>query len=151
MSTHGLKANLLIGAALLLVSSGSLAAGREDQQGPASLRHTGQGVYTREQWQRGRDIYAGMCASCHPAATHVGPVFTSLWAGKPLSELYNYVTHQMPKNDPGSLSLESYVDVISYLLRLNGMPTGFDELPVDSLALTRIIVDSSRVGRPLGR
>lgn len=97
---------------------------------------------------RGRDIYAGMCAGCHPAVTHVGPVFTALWAGKPLSELYNFIKVQMPKNDPGSLSLDSYVDVITYLLRLNGMPVGYDELPVDSLALAKIRIDSSRVGPP---
>ena len=49
-------------------------------QSPAASepRSTGQGVYNREQWMRGRDVYAGMCAGCHPAVTHVGPVFTAL-------------------------------------------------------------------------
>lgn len=132
-------------AAFMLV----LAPGARSQQGPtAARRSTSQGVYTREQWMRGRDIYAGMCAGCHPAVTHVGPVFTALWAGKPLSELYNFIKVQMPKNDPGSLSLDSYVDVITYLLRLNGMPVGYDELPVDSVALSKIRIDSSRVGPP---
>jgi hypothetical protein len=111
-------------------------------------RSTGQGVYSREQWMRGRDVYAGMCAGCHPAVTHVGPAFTKGWAGKKLSELFGFLRERMPKNDPGSLSEQDYVDVMSYLLRLNGMPAGVDELPVDSVELTKIRIDSSRVAPP---
>ena len=111
-------------------------------------RSTGQGVYSREQWLRGQDVYAGLCASCHPAVTHVGPVFTRSWAGKKLSDLFGFLRERMPKNDPGSLSEQEYVDVMSYMLRLNGMPAGADELPADSLALTKIRIDSSRAGPP---
>jgi hypothetical protein len=119
-------------------------------QGPASngQRSTKHGVYTREQWLRGRDVYAGMCAGCHPAITHVGPQFTTSWAGKKLSDLFGYLRERMPKNDPGSLSEQEYVDVMSYMLRLNGMPQGDEELPADSVALTKIRIDSSRVVPP---
>jgi hypothetical protein len=111
-------------------------------------RSTGQGVYSREQWLRGRDVYSGLCAGCHPAATHVGPIFTTSWAGKKLSDLFGFLRERMPKNDPGSLSEQDYVDVMSYMLRLNGMPAGTEELPPDSVALTKIRIDSSRVGPP---
>ena len=111
-------------------------------------RSTGEGVYSREQWMRGRDVYSGLCAGCHPAATHVGPVFTTSWAGKKLSDLFGYLRERMPKNDPGSLSEQDYVDVMSYMLRLNGMPAGTSEMPPDSMALTKIRIDSSRVGPP---
>ena len=116
-------------------------------QSPASngQRSTGQGVYSREQWMRGRDVYAGMCAGCHPAVTHVGPQFTTSWAGKKLSQLFGFLRERMPKNDPGGLSEQEYVDVMSYMLRLNGFPAGVDELPADSVALTKIRIDSSRV------
>ena len=119
------------------------AAGSQNGQ-----RSTGQGVYSREQWLRGRDVYSGLCVSCHPAVTHVGPVFTKSWAGKKLSDLFGFLRERMPKNDPGSLTEQDYVDVMSYLLRLNGMPAGTDELPPDSVALTKIKIDSSRVGPP---
>jgi hypothetical protein len=119
-------------------------------QSPAASgqRSTSEGVYNREQWLRGADVYAGMCAGCHPAVTHVGPMFTTSWAGKKLSDLFGFLRERMPKNDPGSLSEQDYVDVMSYMLRLNGMPTGFDELPADSVALTKIRIDSSRAGPP---
>lgn len=111
-------------------------------------RSTGQGVYSREQWLRGRDVYAGLCAGCHQAVTHVGPQFSTSWAGKKLSDLFGFLRERMPKNDPGSLSEQEYVDVMSYMLRLNGMPSGVDELPADSVALTKIRIDSSRVAKP---
>ena len=111
-------------------------------------RSTKQGVYSREQWLRGRDVYAGMCAGCHPAIMHVGPQFTTSWAGKKLSDLFGFLRERMPKNEPGSLSEQEYVDVMSYMLRLNGMPAGIDEMPADSVALTKIRIDSSRMGPP---
>lgn len=132
-------------AACLLVPVTELDA---QSNGEPAQRSTRMGVYTREQWTRGRDVYAGMCAGCHPAVTHVGPVFTALWAGKKLSELFGFVRERMPKNDPGSLADEDYVDAIAYLLRLNGMPVGTRELPADSLALTRIRIDSSLAAPP---
>ncbi|HEX9562369.1 MAG TPA: cytochrome c [Gemmatimonadaceae bacterium] len=119
------------------------------QQGAArTQRSTRMGVYTREQWTRGRDVYAGMCAGCHPAVTHVGPVFTTLWAGKSVADLFGFMRERMPKNEPGSLSVDQYVDVLTYMLRLNGMPVGYDELPADSIAMTRIRIDSSLAAPP---
>ncbi|MFN8573293.1 MAG: cytochrome c [Gemmatimonadaceae bacterium] len=104
-------------------------------------RSTLEGVYTREQANRGRDVYAGMCQSCHALASHTGVVFNNTWAGKPLSDLFAFVSEKMPKNEPGSLTREEYAQVIAHILRLNGMPPGFDELPTDSLALHQIRID----------
>lgn len=118
------------------------------QQQENGQRSTGKGVYNREQWMRGRDLYAGMCAGCHPAITHVGPAFNKSWVGKKLSDLFGFLRERMPKNDPGSLSEQEYVDVMSYMLRLNGFPAGVEELPADSVALTTIRIDSSRVSPP---
>ena len=120
-------------------------AGLAQSSHPNGQRSTGEGVYSREQWMRGRDVYAGLCAGCHPAITHVGPMFTTSWAGKKLSDLFGFLRERMPKNDPGSLSEQEYVDVMTYMLRLNGMPAGVDDLPADSVALTKIRIDSSRV------
>ena len=125
-----------------------LAAELPAQQQENGQRSTRAGVYNREQWMRGSDIYAGMCAGCHPAVTHVGPAFNKSWAGKKLSELFGFLRERMPKNDPGSLSEQEYVDVMSYMLRLNGFPAGVEELPADSVALTKVRIDTSRVSPP---
>jgi hypothetical protein len=134
----------------LLFSVCILVPSHAGAQGPSAApqRSTKQGVYSREQWMRGRDVYAGLCAGCHPAATHTGSTFTTSWAGKKLSDLFGFLRERMPKNDPGSLSEQDYVDVMSYMLRMNGFPTGVDDMPADSLALTKIRIDSSRTAPP---
>lgn len=138
-----------IAAVLISISIAGVGSGLAGElpQGNGQ-RSTREGVYNRDQWMRGRDIYAGLCAGCHPAVTHVGPVFTTAWAGKKLADLFGFLRERMPKNDPGSLSEQEYVDVMSYILRLNGMPAGVEELPADSLALAKIRIDSSRVVTP---
>jgi hypothetical protein len=78
----------------------------------------------------------------------VGPAFNKSWAGKKLSDLFGVLRERMPKNDPGSLSEQDYVDVMSYMLRLNGFPAGVEELPADSVALTKVRIDTSRVSPP---
>jgi hypothetical protein len=80
----------------------------------------------------------GMCKSCHTADAYTASTFTSKWEGKPLSELYVYIRDQMPKNEPGSLTLEEYADVLAYLLRINRMPPGDAELPTDAERLKTI-------------
>jgi hypothetical protein len=87
-----------------------------------------------------------MCKSCHAGlGNHAGPVFREHWGGQPLSELYYYIQYNMPKNDPGSLSMEDNVRVMAYLLQLNGIPAGNSALPADTLALAKIWLDTSVV------
>jgi hypothetical protein len=119
--------------------AGSVAGAQDaPSSGP---RSTLAGVYTREQANLGRDLYAGMCRSCHSEASHTGDTFASFWAGRPLSDLFAFVSQRMPKNEPGSLSQDEYTQVVAHLLRLNGMPAGFEELPADSVALKQIRID----------
>ena len=108
---------------------------------PQSVRSTASGVYTDEQATRGRDTYQMQCKSCHTPASHTGPTFASWWDRKPLSDLYQFVTTRMPKNEPGSLQPDEYADLIAYLLKLNDLPSGSEPLPADSLALRKIRIE----------
>jgi mono/diheme cytochrome c family protein len=98
-------------------------------------------VYTAAQAERGADVYAGFCRSCHAPASHTGVAFGNAWRGRPLAELVQYVTERMPKNDPGGLGADQYADVVAYLLRLNAQPAGRAELPADAAALSTIRID----------
>ena len=93
---------------------------------------THSGVYSRDQANRGQDVYMGMCKSCHSPDAYTAATFTSKWEGKPLSELYGFIRDNMPKNEPGSMSPEEYADVLAYLLRINRMPAGETDLPADA-------------------
>ena len=121
-----------VALAFVFVSAGSAAA----QAAPE--RSTLTAVYTAAQASKGEDTFTGICKSCHSPADYTLPAFTGAWAGKPLFELYSFISQNMPKNEPGTLSAAEYTQVIAYLLKLNGMPAGDTELPADSIPLKSI-------------
>jgi mono/diheme cytochrome c family protein len=102
------------------------------------------GVYTDEQAQRGREVYASSCRSCHTPASHTGETFNKWWRGKRLSDLFLFVQMRMPKNDPGSLAVEDVADVVSYLMKMNGMPVGKDEMYPDADSLKKFKIEAKR-------
>ncbi|HXT16409.1 MAG TPA: c-type cytochrome [Gemmatimonadaceae bacterium] len=110
--------------------------------GPSTL----DSVYSADQASRGKDVYMGTCRSCHTAAFFTGVNFETHWKGKHLSELYTYVLTKMPGNDPGSLSPDATADVLAYVLQLNRMPPGTNELwpEADSLKKFRIDVSAKK-------
>jgi len=55
--------------------------------------------------------------------------------------LFEFVQERMPKNEPGSLTPQEYADVVAYLLRMNRMPAGSDELSTDVATLKRIRIE----------
>src|SRR5256885_16655917 len=87
-------------------------------------RSTLAGVYNAQQAARGRDVYAGMCRSCHTAESHTGVSFHKTWEGRSLSELFGYISTRMPKNEPGSPAPEEYPDRLAYRLRLSPIHAG---------------------------
>jgi mono/diheme cytochrome c family protein len=126
------------------------STGGAQQAGPDSARTTHSGVYSLTQAMRGKDTYAGMCASCHTVASHTGATFGAAWNGRPLADLYGYIRNAMPKNEPGILSPEEYAQVLAYLLKMNGMPAGSGELPADSTVMRKIRIEmgAKRPGGP---
>jgi len=134
----------------LLLAAAHLAFG-QDTTRAAPEHSTLSGVYTAEQATRGRNVFLGSCKSCHAPESHVGPNFTKLWVGKPLLELFKYVSESMPENDPGSLAPETNADVVAYLLQLNAMPAGKTELPAERATLREIRVEAKEQPKPGGR
>jgi S-disulfanyl-L-cysteine oxidoreductase SoxD len=102
------------------------------------------GVYTDEQAQRGREVYASSCRSCHTPASHTGETFNKWWRGKRLSDLFSFVATRMPKNDPGSLAVEDVADVVAYLMKLNAMPVGKEEMYPDADSLKKFRIEAKR-------
>lgn len=107
-----------------------------------SPRTTADGVYTRQQADAGRDLFAYACQSCHAPAQHSGPAFVAKWRGRPLSELFTYMRREMPQTDPGTMTDEEYTALTAYVLRINQMPMGRVPLAADSAAMHRIRFDT---------
>jgi cytochrome c len=112
-----------------------------------SMKSTQLGVYTDAQAQRGQQTYAGICMSCHTPTSHQGMTFTQNWDQHALYDLYQYVSQQMPQDNPGSLAPNDAADVVAFLLKLYSMPAGTTELAPDTVAMKKILIDS-RTTRP---
>ncbi len=107
-----------------------------------SVRSTMTGVYTAEQATKGKDVFTGICVGCHTSVSQSGPEFAKRWMGKLLWEFYDYVSKAMPESAPATLTEEEYVTVTAYVLKLNGMPPGEQQLTADSLLLRGIRIDT---------
>jgi len=135
-----LTAVLALGIASALVRTGQ-GASTAPRAALQDMESTMSGVYTAAQAARGEETYMGVCVSCHPSGTYKAAGFKASWKGRPLSDLFDQVREKMPKNDPASLSQQEYVQVVAYLLKINGVPAGETELPPDSEVLKKIRFD----------
>jgi mono/diheme cytochrome c family protein len=102
--------------------------------------------YSRSQLERGAGIYDELCASCHGRSLddgQFGPAlkgasFANTWAGRSLGALGSFLQQRMPPGAEGRMTLGQYTDVLAYLLSVNGVAAGSNELPADSKAWNAI-------------
>ena len=128
---------------LLLVvtlTPGSLVAqeSRADSSGTISVLT---GVYSTAQARRGESTHRKHCTECHNAVAYSGTAFRRLWAGRPVYEFWDQIRSTMPNDNPGSLKPGEYLDILAYVLRLNGYPAGDNALPSDPEQLRTIRFD----------
>jgi quinoprotein glucose dehydrogenase len=97
------------------------------------------GVYTEAQAERGRTAYQQACVSCHrddlrgdnTAPSLVGESFLFLWGDMAVAALSARIEKVMPPERPGSLSAQSYTDIVAFILQKNEFPAGERELPAE--------------------
>ena len=134
---------LVVAAVLVIAIVARPAAGEGQAQ-----TTTWSGVYTEAQAARGQQAYGRSCGGCHRDDLRGGdegepplngPIFGRNWEGSTVAALYDLVATDMPKSNPGSLPLTTCIDIVAFLLQLNGMPAGPAELTTDIDALDRIV------------
>jgi mono/diheme cytochrome c family protein len=105
------------------------------------------GVYTREQAERGHAQYDRRCSGCHgdelegDVVEHpelAGGNFRDKWNGQSLGELFERIHRDMPMKEPGSLSRATSADLLAFILSANNFPAGPQELPRDTPSLEQI-------------
>ena len=126
---------ILRGALLTGLVLTALPACATGQPAPAS----NQVSYTTAQAEAGAQAYASSaCAACHmpdlsggegPPLT--GPSFVANWGAGPVSSLFQFIKENMPATAPGSLSDQTYVELVAYLLSTSGVPAGETALTMD--------------------
>ena len=126
---------------VILLSTAVLRAGQQ-------TRTVWDGVYTAEQATRGEMLYVERCARCHgdalagmesaPALT--GTAFYSNWEGETLEAFFERIRSSMPQDKPGSLTRPQNADILAYILRVGGYPSGAGALEGQAGALSGITI-----------
>ncbi|MDQ6612827.1 MAG: cytochrome c [Gemmatimonadota bacterium] len=95
-----------------------------------------------DQMKRGVAVFNKVCSACHTKNDMTGGDFKIKWNGRPVFDLFNVIHTTMPDDAPGTLTLDQYADVSSYLLRMNGAPGGGAPLVgSDTTALRKMRID----------
>ena len=108
-------------------------------------------VYTAEQATKGKVEYETHCAGCHvkdlsgrdgggEGPELAGAAFTKKWDFQNLNQLFGEIKTRMPRDQPASLSAETYLNIVTYILQANKYPAGDEELTQDSTALANILI-----------
>ncbi len=109
-------------------------------------RTTWDSVFSAAQAGRGETTYKQLCARCHmetlaggdEAGELTGSAFMSSWNGQSIADLHERIRTTMPTDTPGVYTSQQVTDVIAYMLRFNGFPSGSVELTHTNDALKSI-------------
>ncbi|MCH2356613.1 MAG: cytochrome c [Pseudomonadales bacterium] len=96
----------------------------------AQDRTVNDGIFTEAQVNAGEVVYDASCKTCHNMRFYRDTLKS--WNNQPLIYLWETIMGTMPADNPGSLLLEEYTDVIAYILSENGFPAGDMKLDPDN-------------------
>jgi mono/diheme cytochrome c family protein len=110
------------------------------------------GAYTPDQANRGQKAYSADCASCHQAdlggkgevPALKGDNFMERWHDYSVKPLFDMIRTEMPPlrfRTPETRPLpdNDYVDIISYIFKVNSFPAGNTELTLEKLDKVQIL------------
>ena len=108
--------------------------------------------FTQDQVDAGRYDYLTNCSSCHgkelssataPALT--GKFFSSSWSKHTIADLFTYIQSKMPHGQGGTLSDDTYANIVAFILSKNGAKAGNEPLTATTSAKIGEIVSGGPV------
>ncbi len=104
------------------------------------------GVFTAAQAERGKAaLLQNGCNGCHGAelAGDRGPSlkgdrFITAWENGSVNRLFSKIRETMPPLNAQQVTPETKVDIVAYLLSVNGFPAGSADLPLDAATLDNL-------------
>ena len=133
---------LMLSALLCSTASAQRKRAANDEAQPPS--------FSAAQSAEGRTEYREHCAVCHGAKLEgvdvspslTGARFDYTWRGKSVEILSFHLRRMPPESvaEPGSLSEETYTNILAYILRTNGLESGDVELPSGLDAQSDLII-----------
>jgi mono/diheme cytochrome c family protein len=132
---------LLLATILIATTSAGMA---DDTAGP----------FTIGQVIAGRRAFLANCTNCHgagmtgggsgaPALT--GPNFQEDWLNKSAGQLFRFASTNMPLNFAGMLPRDTYVNLVSFILAVNGAEPGPDAFTGNSDVRISTVADGRTV------
>lgn len=100
------------------------------QVGSAQDKTVKDGVFTAAQVATGQVVYDASCKTCHDMRFYRD--ILKSYNNQPVLWLWESILGTMPADNPGSLMLDEYTDVIAYILSENGFPAGDVKLDPDN-------------------
>ncbi|MDH3271126.1 MAG: cytochrome c [Gemmatimonadota bacterium] len=101
-------------------------------------------TFTEDQADRGRDTFRAQCTECHYSSEFSDSQFKFKWSRRSAGNLYELIQTSMPETAPGSLAPEEAVELVSYIMRMNGFEPGASALPADREVLDAISLSAIR-------
>src|SRR5450631_3655156 len=104
-------------------------------------------VFSESQAARGQTLYKKSCTVCHrddlsgsDGPPLKGTDFFIRWREHTVAEMLDEIRMTMPQSDPDSLSPQTYLDVMSFLFKFNGVPMGTTDLAADPDTLSQVAI-----------
>ncbi|MDB5562121.1 MAG: hypothetical protein JWN11_1539 [Hyphomicrobiales bacterium] len=160
MDVHASPLGLVLGALALVAALSLPAAAQQAPAAEASAAATSAAApaagkpvsFASGQARQGSLLYRDSCASCHgdrlngalDAPPLSGTNFMGKWGGKPASELFTFISTNMPQDRPGALSPKEYTEIVAFVLSKNGVEGGDEDLPSDPAALAAMTLPAAQ-------
>jgi len=106
------------------------------------------GIYTKAQADRGKPAFEQSCGRCHNnelvgserAPALKGDGFFSHWENDTLDKLFTKIRDTMPAGGIESVTDAGKLDILAYIISMNGAPAGKEELSLELPALEAITI-----------
>src|SRR5512138_1212029 len=120
----GLSKALSVAIGVAFVSSVMLVEGQQ----PSTA-----GPFTADQAQAGRAAFQANCAGCHGADLQgypplAGSAFMGGWGTRTTRDLLGLIQTTMPTDRPGALPVDTYINIVAFILQSNGRTAGTQAL-----------------------
>jgi len=140
---NGVSIAVLLWAASMVIALRPVVTAQE-----TGGRKIWDGVYTEAQATRGKPAFETSCGRCHNnalvgserAPALKGDGFFSHWENDTLDKLFTKIRDTMPAGGIESVTDAGKLDILAYVLSVNGAPAGKEELSLELPALESITI-----------
>lgn len=114
------------------------ATGQDAVPADTALPKIWTGVFTAAQAERGKEVFHARCAHCHAedlsggeGPSLIGGSFGRNWGSRHVDRLFTKIKDKMPPGEEFLVTDLEKVDIVAFMLNMNGFPSGDTDLALD--------------------